>query len=104
MLTDPGPVQVTHLVVSWAAYYVFCLWGADLSWDLLGCFERTEDGAEVVVLRTSAQLDTPVKTLEVSSFPSDLGTFNLLTFTLQNALLKQSKYLKKLEKENTMKM
>ena len=72
MLTDPGPVQVTHLVVSWAAYYVFCLWGADLGWDLLSCFERTEDGAEVVVLGTSAQLDTPVKTLEVSSFPSDL--------------------------------
>lgn len=56
--------QVLHLIASWFFYFVFCLAGLDLKWDILGCFQRTSDTGQVV-LKNSAQLDSPGKTLEV---------------------------------------
>jgi len=72
---------ISHLAVSWFFYFIFCLWGLDLKWDFLYCFQQDSDGD--VILRNSRQLDAPIKVLE-------------------SAIVKQNEYLKKLERKEAL--
>ena len=71
--------QVSHLIISWLTYFMFCIGGINLKWDILSCFLQDRETGEVR-LGNSRQLDTPVDTLEVWNHIEIAKIVVLLTF------------------------